>query len=208
MDLGYFEIDPVMRRNTLAALDIFRRLGCEVREVDVGWDLSALDVFTTHWEAMMAASFADMLPRWRYEFDPWVSGLIERGTRHSAARHYRLKRVRAEMYAKIAPILETHEVLLCPTTAIAAVAPDHDHENPDFRINGEIVSPAIQMYLTYPFNLLGRLPAASVPSGYCPETGIPTGLQIVARSYGDLRVFRAAAAYEAANPWRGKRPKL
>ena len=208
MDLGYFEIDPVVRRNTLAALEVFRALGCEVREVEIGWDLSALDVFTTHWESMMAASFADMLPRWRYEFDPWVTGMIERGMRHDAARFYRLKRTRAEMYAKIAPILEQHDILVCPTSAVPGVAPDHDHENPDFRINGKIVSPAIQMYLTYPFNLLGRLPAASVPSGYCPETGIPTGLQIVARSYDDHRVFRAAAAYEAANPWRGKRPDL
>lgn len=112
------------------------------------------------------------------------------------------------MYRKIAPILDSHDILLCPTTAIPGVAPDHDHENPNFRINGNIVSPAIQMYLTYPFDLLGQLPAASVPSGYCPKTGIPTGLQIVARSYDDLRVFRAAAAYEAANPWRGKRPNL
>ena len=208
MDLGYFEIDPVVQKNTLAALDIFRGLGCEVHEVEIDWDLSALDVFTTHWECMMAAGFADILPRWRYEFDPWVTAIIERGMRHDAARGYRLKQTRGEMYRRIEPILEHYDILLCPTTAIPAVAPDHDHEDPDFRINGKIISPAIQMYLTYPFNLLGQLPAASVPSGYCPDSGIPTGLQIVARSYDDLRVFRAAAAYEAANPWRGKRPDL
>ena len=208
MDLGYFEIDPVVQKNTLAALDVFRGLGCEVCEVDVGWSLSALDVFTTHWEAMMAAGFEAMLPRWRYEFDPWVTGMIERGMRHDAARYYRLNQTRSEMYRKIAPILESHDILICPTTAIPAVTPDHDHANPNFRINGKIVSPAIQMYLTYPFNLLGQLPAASVPSGTCPNTDIPTGLQVIARSYDDLRVFRAAAAYEAANPWRGRRPNL
>ena len=100
--------------------------------------------------------------------------------RHDAARSYCLKQTRGEMYHQIEPILEHYDILLCPTTAIPAIAPDHDHEDPDFRINGKIVSPAIQMFLTYPFNLLGQLPAASVPSGYCSNSSIPTGLQIVA----------------------------
>jgi Asp-tRNA(Asn)/Glu-tRNA(Gln) amidotransferase A subunit family amidase len=38
--------------------------------------------------------------------------------------------------------------------------------------------------------------------------GIPTGLQIVGRTVDDLSVFRAAAAFEAARPWRNRRPSL
>jgi Asp-tRNA(Asn)/Glu-tRNA(Gln) amidotransferase A subunit family amidase len=41
---------------------------------------------------------------------------------------------------------------------------------------------------------------ASVPSGFA-STGVPTGIQIVGRSFDDLSVFRAAAAYERARPW-------
>ena len=36
-DLGFFEVDKEVRRNTEAALDVFRALGREVEEVDLGW---------------------------------------------------------------------------------------------------------------------------------------------------------------------------
>jgi aspartyl-tRNA(Asn)/glutamyl-tRNA(Gln) amidotransferase subunit A len=61
--------------------------------------------------------------------------------------------------------------------------------------------------MTYPFNLISQIPAMSVPSGTSPA-GIPTGLQIVARTFDDHRVFRAAAAFERARPWRERRPPL
>jgi amidase len=41
----------------------------------------------------------------------------------------------------------------------------------------------------------------SVPSGFA-STGVPTGIQIIARTFDDARVFRAALAYEqAAGGW-------
>ncbi len=36
-DLGAFEVDPEVEKNTLAALDVFRSLGARVDEVDLGW---------------------------------------------------------------------------------------------------------------------------------------------------------------------------
>jgi aspartyl-tRNA(Asn)/glutamyl-tRNA(Gln) amidotransferase subunit A len=48
--------------------------------------------------------------------------------------------------------------------------------------------------------MLSRCPAITVPSGF-GRTGVPTGLQIVGRTYDDVRVFRAAAAFEKAAPW-------
>ncbi len=49
---------------------------------------------------------------------------------------------------------------------------------------------------------------ASVPSGLCPQTGVPTGLQIVGKTFDDMSVFRAAAAYERARPWTDRRPPI
>ncbi len=37
IDLGYCEVDPDVRRNTEAALDVFRDLGCTVEQVDLVW---------------------------------------------------------------------------------------------------------------------------------------------------------------------------
>jgi amidase len=37
MALGFFEVDPEVQKNTLAALEVFRSLGATVEEVDLGW---------------------------------------------------------------------------------------------------------------------------------------------------------------------------
>ena len=59
---------------------------------------------------------------------------------------------------------------------------------------------------TYPFNLCGN-PAASIPCGFT-QAGLPLGLHIVARALHENDIFRAAAAFEAARPWTGRRPPL
>jgi len=61
--------------------------------------------------------------------------------------------------------------------------------------------------MTYPFNLVPQHPAISVPSGFS-SSGVPTGLHIIAKTYDDLSVFQAAAAYEAASQWGRKRPNI
>jgi aspartyl-tRNA(Asn)/glutamyl-tRNA(Gln) amidotransferase subunit A len=59
---------------------------------------------------------------------------------------------------------------------------------------------------SYPFNMSWN-PAATVPCGFTRE-GLPVGLQIVGRRFDDLGVLQAAAAFEQALPWAGRRPAL
>ena len=64
--------------------------------------------------------------------------------------------------------------------------------------------------MTYPFNMLSRCPVMSLPSGFA-SNGVPTGIQIVGRTFDDVSVFRTAAAYERAAPvldWGAVRPEL
>ena len=58
----------------------------------------------------------------------------------------------------------------------------------------------------YPFNLTGY-PAANVPCGFTKEK-LPVGLQIVGRWHRETDVFRAAAVFEALQPWASHRPPL
>ena len=71
---------------------------------------------------------------------------------------------------------------------------------PAFKI-GERANDPIAMYkadlCTIPANLAGT-PAMSVPSGLSDEDGLPVGLQIMAPALQDHRMYRVAAAYEAA----------
>jgi Asp-tRNA(Asn)/Glu-tRNA(Gln) amidotransferase A subunit family amidase len=207
IDLGYLEVDPEVQANTRAALEVFRDLGCRVEEVDVGWTWKVYDSWITRWEGMFAASAGHLLSRWREQMDPFVVHLLERGAEHSAAHFYQGNAYRGEMYRRLAPILESHDVLIAPTTGLPSIPADHAKLDDEVRINDKLVPSYVGWVLTHGFNLISYCPVMSVPSGVS-ACGVPTGIQIVGRSFDDLRVFWAAAAYEAANPWRPRRPRL
>jgi aspartyl-tRNA(Asn)/glutamyl-tRNA(Gln) amidotransferase subunit A len=206
-DLGFFEVDKEVEANTLAAARAFEELGCEVEIVDLGWDFSVLDAWVTHWEGLFATLCAPYLPRWQYEMDPFVRGMLQRGAAHSATRVKATEFVRAEMYEKLAPVLDQYDALVCPTLAVPSVPAEHKCDDPDFTINGKSVDAFIQWCMTYPFNLVGQCPVATVPTGFA-SSGVPTGMQIVGQSYDDLNVLRIASSFEAIRPWASNVPSL
>jgi amidase len=117
----------------------------------------------------------------------------------------------AAAYAPIGEILTRHDLLICPTLGIPAPPAEFDNTKDRMIINNTEVSPELGWAMTVPFNMLSRLPVLAVPSGHA-SNGVPTGIQIVGRSYSDRDVFRAGMAYEAAlGGWystAAKRPKL
>lgn len=209
MDLGYFEIDPEVRRNTLAAAETFRSLGCVVDEVELGWTEEVWRCWLTDWEALFWALSSDLLPQWQDDMDPFVVQLLRNGSQHDVKTFYRMHAIKSEMYKKLTPILDNYDILITPTTAIPAPVADRKNDDP-LTINGKNIANTYGgWFMTYPFNLLSQLPVMSVPSGFCGKTGVPTGLQIVGRAFDDASVFRAAYAFEAASqPWRHHRPVL
>jgi len=108
-------------------------------------------------------------------------------------------------------LLEKFDVLICPTNALPAVPAEFDHTRQTVEINGKTVNPSLGWVMTTPFNMLSRCPVLSLPSGRA-ASGVPTGMQIVGRTYCDADVFRAALAYETAQgQWyrdAGTRPSL
>jgi len=57
-----------------------------------------------------------------------------------------------------------------------------------------------------PFNLTGS-PAISVPMGFS-QNGLPIGLQVVGRAFGEAMVYRVAQSFESATQWHLRRPVL
>ena len=207
MNLGFNEIDPEVGANTRRAAAVFESLGCSVEEVDLAWHHGVMDAWLTHWQGLFWAVAGDLYPRWKYEMDPFVVRILEAGRDHSAARMYNVNMVRGEMYQTLEPVLRKFDILITPTLCLPAVKADHDNADPDFAINGKKVPAYLGWIQTYPFNLMSQCPVASVPSGFS-KSGVPTGLQIVAKTFDDMSVFRAASAFEIAQPWRGNRPDV
>ncbi len=197
MDLGIYEVDPDVRRNTEAALDVFRSLGATVEEVDLGWTPDLLDAGMAYLRHLFGAYISQLLKDHADDMTTYARQFAEDGRKSKPIDFLHSLEVAAEMYLTLGPILERYDVLICPTSGLPAVPADFDQSKDTVRINGKVVSPFLGWVMTLPFNMLSRCPVLAVPSGHAAN-GVPTGIQIVGRTYCDADVFRAGLAYENA----------
>ena len=93
-------------------------------------------------------------------------------------------------------VLREHDVILSPTTPIAA--PPREGQDATTQASRLTVN-------TSPFNLTG-LPAISVPCGFT-RGGLPIGLQLAAGPWREGLLLRVANAYERATEWHTHRPR-
>jgi aspartyl-tRNA(Asn)/glutamyl-tRNA(Gln) amidotransferase subunit A len=97
----------------------------------------------------------------------------------------------------------SYDLLVTPTLAVPPF--EHGLQGPP-TIDGREVDGFYWLSFTFPFNFTGQ-PAATVPAGWT-EDGLPVGLQIIGRHLDDPAVMRAAAAFEAAAPWKDRWPAM
>ncbi len=213
VDLGYVEVEPEVRANMLATLQVFRDLGAVVEEVDLGWT-SQVDTDCLYWYSMMEFGRQTIWHRrdkahLMTDYALKMADAIERGA--SLDDVHRPWRRAHLMYQSLGPVLARHDLFLCPTNNAPSVRAEHDPWDQGFTVNGKKADPEYGWVMTHQFNMLHNCPVLSVPSGHA-ATGVPTGVQIVGRTWDDRTVFRAALALEAAlGGWYtepGKRPAL
>jgi aspartyl-tRNA(Asn)/glutamyl-tRNA(Gln) amidotransferase subunit A len=113
------------------------------------------------------------------------------------AYYVKAQRVRTLIRREFDAAFERYDVLATPTSPTVA-----------FRL-GERAADPMQMYLsdvcTLPANIAG-IPGISVPAGF--SEGMPVGLQLLAKPFGEATMLRAAHAYEQATDWSARRPAL
>jgi Asp-tRNA(Asn)/Glu-tRNA(Gln) amidotransferase A subunit family amidase len=205
-DFGYAAVDSDVRQLTEAAARRFADFGCELEERDPHWE-NPRDFQKVIWETGLAARLlqpATEHPDW---IEPTLLQMILNASTVSAIELQRANLARTVFYDAARRFFDTCDLLLTPQMPLAAWPLEPGpHEGPR-SIGGK---PATSMFdrlpFTFPFNLTGQ-PAASVPCGFTAE-GIPVGLQIVGRWHQDALVLRAAACFEAAQPWAGRRPPV
>ena len=210
-DLCAFEVDPEVRRNTEAALDVFRDLGAEVEEVDLGWPPDILAAAMRYLNHLFGGYLSQLLDAHSDEMTTYCRDFAERGATSTSQDFVSSLEVAGRMYETLGPLLEHYRLLICPTNALPAVAADFDPSSSKVEINGREVDPNLGWVMTTPFNTMSRCPVLQLPSGHA-RSGVPTGIQLVGRTYCDADVFQAGLAYETApGGWFGtpdKRPDL
>jgi amidase len=202
------------------AANTLRDLGATVFEVSVPmhaaglaiWSPIALEGATelmmrgngmgTNWRGLYTTTLLDAHAQWKHRADE----LSETLKISMLIGHYFIKHHRGHFYAKAQNLsrklraaydaaLNEHDLLLMPTVPLKATLlppPDAPREL--------YIQRAFEMLPnTAPFDATGH-PAMSIPCGM--SDGLPIGLMLIGKHYGESTIYRAAGAFEKAGDWK------
>lgn len=214
-------LDPEVKAATDAAVKQLEALGAEVKEISLPHTEYAIATYYIIATAEASANLArfegvrygarvdgadpeEMNRKTRGAgFGEEVKRRIILGTYVLSSGYYdayylRAQKVRTLIRQDFLKAFEEVDLIASPTTP-----------TPAFKI-GEKAGDPLQMYLsdiyTISCNLAG-LCGISVPCGFS-ETGLPIGLQLLGKPFGESDLLRAAHAYEQATDWHTHRPNL
>jgi aspartyl-tRNA(Asn)/glutamyl-tRNA(Gln) amidotransferase subunit A len=135
-------------------------------------------------------------------FGPEVKRRIMIGTYALSAGFYdawyiKAQKVRTLIRHEFDEVFKKYDALITPTSPTVP-----------FKI-GEKTDDPLAMYLsdvcTLPINIAG-VPGISIPAGFVD--GLPVGMQIIGKNFGEETILKVAYAYEQATEWHKKRAKL
>jgi aspartyl-tRNA(Asn)/glutamyl-tRNA(Gln) amidotransferase subunit A len=199
-DLGCYRVDEDVVTNSRAAADKLRYAGAVVEDVELPWDLEAINrAARIHFGMIFGPSMKDIYAKHADELTSYTRGLVEEAEQVSKDDYLAGLVLEGQIYTPLGELLEDYDALLCPTFAVPALPAEYDPGEP-VMVNGRASEDWMDVMMTLPFNIASRCPVMSVPSGLSRE-GVPTGLSIVGKTYDDVAVFRVAAAHEAQLPW-------
>jgi aspartyl-tRNA(Asn)/glutamyl-tRNA(Gln) amidotransferase subunit A len=186
LDLGGYEVDAAVEANTRSVAAALVAAGATVDFVELPWGPErVMKTAWPHFGAVMGPFIESIL-----EGDPTRAEQLMPYTRAFAATaggdYVEGLVAEAEFSRPFGELMTGYDALVCPTIATVGLAADEPATD----------SAAIfSKLMTLPFNVIGRVPVLAVPSGIAPN-GVPTGVQIVGRTYDDAAVFRVGAALE------------
>jgi len=197
MDFGYFDIDDDVVRNTQDAVARLRALGADVVEVDVNFPEGIERAYYGHMDPLFFASLRKSLEEHGDLMCDYNIKMAEQAVRRMEDKRafYDAAVVESLMYARFGALMEEYDVLVCPTVLTTGLTADFNPTADDYVVRGRAQKLDLSISTCHLFNMMGRCPTISVPSGIA-DNGVPTGLQIATRAYNDTEVFRVAAAFE------------
>ncbi|HKK19222.1 MAG TPA: Asp-tRNA(Asn)/Glu-tRNA(Gln) amidotransferase subunit GatA [Opitutales bacterium] len=215
-------IDPEVKANIEQAIDWYKSQGCEIVDISLPHSDLAVPVYYIVATAEASSNLArfdgvryshrseeakdalTLFTKSRGEgFGDEVKRRIILGTYVLSSGYYdayykRAQKVRRLILGDFEKAFEQVDAILTPTSP-----------TPAFK-RGERADDPLAMYLsdiyTISVNLAG-LPAISVPSGFT-KSGLPVGLQVIGKAFGEADMFAVAHAFEQGHDYHKQTPEL
>jgi Asp-tRNA(Asn)/Glu-tRNA(Gln) amidotransferase A subunit family amidase len=192
-DFGYGGVDPEVRALCESAVRRLADLGAVVEDCDPTWE----DPGEFH-RVLYSVGLATALADRALEHPDWIEvtlqDLIDEGLSHSARDLKTAEVQRSVFYDAALAFFGRFDVLISPTMPLPAW-PLTTGEGP-LEVAGHSLAAQRRSLFAYPFNLTGQ-PALTLPCGF-HSSGLPVGVQVVARWRRDDVVLAVGAALEAA----------
>jgi amidase len=185
-------VDEIVVETVREALEVFRDLGGEIREITMpagtrklveGWYVTC--------GVECARAHAPYYPARKDLYGPVLAGLLEVGRTASTADYQALERLRAEFRADLDRLLARTDMIIAPCMPV--LPPDIASMNQRVEDEGER---AEFITFTAPVDYSGH-PTITLPAGIAPGR-LPKSFQLIGRTLGEPDLIRAASAYERA----------
>lgn len=192
---GLFPLDPEVEALTKQAAYRFESLGCIVEET--AFDTSGLrDIIAGTRGFGMVGRYADLYDAHKEQMTDQLINQVSTALTLDVRTVVAAEKLRTVYWQRVRRFLESYDYIIAP----AVGAPPFRLDQPlPTEVGGLPVKRYYDVFLAcYAFSVTG-LPIAAVPCGLT-RSGLPIGIQIVARRLRDDRAVAAAAAYAQIAP--------
>ncbi len=184
-DLGGYEIDADVRRNTRRVMESLQDAGAGVDEIELRFDPVEIG------DTLLARLGHALLPILKRQFaaegnlaphsEAFMRRAVEQADRIALLDAFTVEN---RIYSEISQVFTEYDALVCPALAVPAFPREPDESDFTRVLTGAA------------FNICGRHPYVSVPSGRSSD-GVPTAVLVVGQRYADAEVLLAGASVEA-----------
>jgi aspartyl-tRNA(Asn)/glutamyl-tRNA(Gln) amidotransferase subunit A len=195
---GHFaQADGEVLEAVRSAAKVLEQLGARVDEIEIENAEEWWRTNGTMTTSDGAAYHHERLRDQPEDFGVDVRTRLTNGSRVSSTEYALARRTQTLARHWAGKFFDTYDILLTPTTPSVASK---------LNSTDAVETAKLLTRFTAPFNLTG-LPALSLPCGFT-GSGLPIGLQIVSRHWGEAKVLQAGFAFEQATEWHKKKPAL
>ncbi len=206
-EIAYVDgIHDEVRKGFEAAIEVLREQGAVIEEVSLPWAKWAVPLQFLTADADVASWFLANYLCDRYDrFDVSTRTRLSASSLIPATVYNRAMRARSLVREQVLEAMRRYDTLLTPTHIFPPRLLEETREKVHDRT--DVVSKLILRRITlYPFSL-SNVPVISVPMGFS-EKGLPLGLQIASRPFGESTIFRVGHVYQQATDWHTQHPDL
>jgi amidase len=198
---GSMPVEPAVADAIAGARGSFEALGWVTE--DAFPDLrGAREAFFTLRAHGFASEFGPMLDEHPGELKATIVWNIQEGRKLTADDLARAHALRAGIDERVHTFFQRFDVLAMPTVQVPPFPADQEY--PGMVAGVEMTTYLDWMESCWVITVTG-LPAISVPCGFTPE-GLPVGIQLIGRRWGDRALLEIAYAFEQATRTGERRP--